>query len=331
MILSGGAGPGVFVTARPPTVMQPEDAVCQSLHVKQSTWEANSIFGTETDTSPERYVFHYTSVERCAAIGFTGSVGLGRLTPMNDPRESQVRQVTTMRSGGPGDVLQVTDEERQAFEAELWRLRASVRLACFSADQTDGTSSERDDWRGYAHSRMWTQYAAGHTGVCLVFDRARLIDTGRAVFGKSFHCGAVTYVSGFDHALHDAELADFDQPNPGLHHRTKVIPSLFVKNRDWAAEFEFRLLVDEWDDSACLLPIAESLIGVALGVSFTPYHLPVIARLAETFGLDDRVAQLIVNCGVLQAWPARDRAGELRVWTDADTRLRNEIFDPEVG
>jgi len=209
--------------------------------MKLSSWESNPIFGTRSDISFDQYIFHYTSVERCAAIGFTGSFALGPLTPMNDPRESQVRQVTTMRSGGPGSVLDVTEEERAAFERELSRLRARVRLGCFTTDRTEGVDSERDDWRGYANSRMWTQYAASHTGVCLVFDRAQLIATGNRIFGRAFHYGAVTYISGFDKALHAAELADFDRPNPLLHHREKVIPSLFVKNRDWAAEVEYRV------------------------------------------------------------------------------------------
>jgi len=67
-----------------------------------------------------------------------------------------------------------------------------------------------------------------------------------------------------------------------------------------------------------------------LGVSFKPYQLPVIMTLAETFALGDQVAQIMVNNGVLQAWPSRDRTGVLRVWTDADTRLRGAIFDPEA-
>jgi hypothetical protein len=298
--------------------------------MKLSSWESNPIFGTHTDISSDQYLFHYTSVERCAAIGFSGSFALGPLTPMNDPRESQVRQVTTMRSGGPGSVLTVTDEERAAFERELSRLRARVHLGCFTTDRTEGVDSERDDWRGYAHSRMWTQYAASHTGVCLVLNRAQFIETGNRRFGKGFHHGAVTYISGFDNALHAAELVDFDRPNPLLHHRGKVIPILFVKNRDWGAEHEYRVLVDDWDEIACLLPIRGMLAGVVLGVSFKPYQVPVITSLAETFELGDQVAQIIVNNGVLQAWPSRDRTGALRVWTDADTRLRGAIFDPET-
>lgn len=302
---------------------------CETVEVKLSKWEVNPIFGSEVDIPPDRYLFHYTSVERCAAIGFTGRIALGPLTPLNDPRESQLRQVITMTSGGTGGARRLTDEERKEFERELWDLRSRVRLACFSADQTDGRYSEREDRRGYAHSRMWTQYATGHSGVCLVFDRAQLVATARRTFENRLHHQAVTYVSGFDDSLHAAELVDFDRADARQHHRTKVVPSLFVKNRDWESEHEYRLLVDDWDEPACLLPIENALVGVALGVAFMPYQLPVITALAEKFQLGDQVAHMTGNMGVLQAWPSRDRTGMLRVWTDADTRARDAVFDPE--
>ena len=68
---------------------------CETVDMKLSSWKVNAIFGSEVDIPPDRYLFHYTSVERCAAIGFTGCIALGPLTPMNDPRESQLRQVMT--------------------------------------------------------------------------------------------------------------------------------------------------------------------------------------------------------------------------------------------
>lgn len=304
--------------------------VWQTHKMKLSAWEVHPIFGTNSNILADDYLFHYTALERCAAIGLTGSLALGPLTPLNDPRESQLRQVGTTRTGDLGSLPpRVTEEERQTFEAELWRLRSRVRLTCCTVDKVDGANSERDDWRGYAHSRMWTQYAAGHTGVCLVFDRRALLDAAIRTFGASLHHGAVEYTSGFDAALCAAESVDFHRPDPGLHHRSRVIPSLFVKNRDWSAEFEYRLIVDEWGDTTCALPIAGNLTGVALGASFKAHQIPVIADLAQRFDLGDSVAQMIVNCGVLQAWPSRDRTGALRIWTDADTRSRGLIFDPE--
>lgn len=303
----------------------------QTDRMKLSRWETNSVFGSRLEIPSDRYLFHYTSVERCATIGFTGGIALGPLTPLNDPRESQLRQVMTMTTGDRHGARYVSGEERKEFERNLWRLRGRVRLACFTVDQTDGERSKRDDLRGYAHSRMWTQYAAGHGGVCLVFDRAQLLSTAHSIFDSRFHHRAVDYTSGFDQSLHDAELVDFDRPNPQQHHRVKVVPSLFVKNRDWESESEYRLLLDEWDEIVCLLPIADALVGVALGASFMPYQLPVIESLAEKFDLGDQVAHMIVNMGVLQAWPCRDRAGMLRVWTDDDTRTRHVVFDPEDG
>lgn len=107
------------------------------------------------------------------------------------------------------------------------------------------------------------------------------------------------------------------------------MPSLFVKNRDWESEREYRLLVDEWDEVVCLLPIENALIGLALGLAFMPHQLPVVTALAEKFDLGDNVAHMIVNMGVLQAWPSRNGSGLLRLWTDEETR-RRDAFDTRV-
>ena len=300
--------------------------------MRQPPWDQNAIFGTEADAHPDRYLVHYTTVGSAAAIALTGAIALSPLTPMNDPRESQSRQIMTMFTGGS-----VPDDERSRFEQELWRLRGRVRLACFTVDQPrdaieklprhNDRDAQFEDRRGYAHSRMWTQYAAWQSGVCLVFERTKLLTTAQRTFEARCHDGPVKYVPGFDEALHRAELVNFDDPDSALHHRRNVIPSLFVKNNDWAAENEFRVLVDDWYSGPCLLPISESLVGVALGVSFMPHQLPVIEALAEKFHLRNEVAHMVLNAGVLQAWPARRRTGALRLWTDGETRSVAAVLD----
>lgn len=89
---------------------------CQTIAMKLSTWEANPVFGSRSEIPSDRYLFHYTSVERCAVIGFTSCIALGPLTPLNDPRESQLRQVMTMTTGSLHSARSVTVEERKEFE-----------------------------------------------------------------------------------------------------------------------------------------------------------------------------------------------------------------------
>lgn len=176
---------------------------------------------------------------------------------------------------------------------------------------------------------MWAQYAAAHTGVCIVFDRQALSEAARSTFSKRIHEEAVTYVAGFDRTLAEAETVNFDRPDPRAHHLLRVVPSLFVKNVDWQSEHEYRLIVDEWGDEPCLLPVQRAVRGVVIGAGFQPHNLPLIRAFADKFGISGHVAQIVVNAGVLQSWPARDRYGNYRVWTDKETRGCDTIFDRE--
>lgn len=297
--------------------------------MKESVWDVDPVFGGRSATTTDRYLFHYTSVESAAGIALTRSLALSPLTPMNDPRESQVRQVATMkvvRKGTAG----VTPREREAFETELWTRRRRVRLGCFTEDRIEGRPghAEREDLRGYAHSRMWTQYAAGQTGVCLVLDRSQLLEAAHLAFGRRLTHGPVGYVEGFDAALVDAETVDFTTPDVTRHHVERVLPSLLVKNGDWRSEREYRVVVDDWDEGACLLPLDGVVAGLAFGLSVRPHQLHVIDAVADQFGLADRVAQLVLNCGVLQAWPGRGRDGRVRALSDGETRS-GTCFEPE--
>ncbi len=54
-------------------------------------------------------------------------------------------------------------------------IRGTTTLACLTRDDPEGLQVPPNEAfaRGYAHSRMWAQYADGHGGVCLIFERER--------------------------------------------------------------------------------------------------------------------------------------------------------------
>jgi len=297
--------------------------------MKLSDWDSDPVFGSRSRIDPGQYLVHYTSVERLAAIALTSSIALAPLAFMNDPRESHHRQLVSVRSWWPGR-SPLTEADRAAFEQVLSARRDCVRLACFTEDRVEGApgTALREDRRGYAHSRMWAQYAAGHTGVCLILDRPALVAVAESLFGTSLLHGPVDYVSGFDERLNSAELADHDEPDPLSLHLDAVLPGLLVKNADWSSECEFRLIVDDWGAGPCAVPLDGLLQGLAIGASFAHRHLPILEAVASKHAITARIAQMVLNCGVLQPWPSLGSAGNLNVWTDADTRS-DRIFDAE--
>jgi Protein of unknown function (DUF2971) len=132
------------------------------------------LFGGAVE--PELYVYHYTT--RQAALGSIlpqRQLRLGPLAWTNDPRESQ--QWLVGLRGGPALLSEELNQEFFSIVRDADRLiRATTKVACLTRDDPDGMRSPHDEQfaRGWAHSRMWAQYAGGHSGVCMMFDRARL-------------------------------------------------------------------------------------------------------------------------------------------------------------
>ena len=57
--------------------------------------------------------------------------------------------------------------------------KTATKIACFSADVVPkpGVDPSLLFGKGFCRSRMWSQYADAHRGVCLIFDRNILIDS----------------------------------------------------------------------------------------------------------------------------------------------------------
>jgi hypothetical protein len=241
-----------------------------------------------------------------------------------------MRSLMTVTSSTDQDApaRSVGDPERLELEAVVRAYRAGVRVACFTEDSDDGQRGTllRQDDRGFARQRSWIQYGKGQTGVCLILDRRKLITAAEQAFGDRVIARSVTYPQGFSSDLHRAELADFDNPRPRAHFVRWVIPALFSKNADWSAEREFRLVVSDWHDSPCELPLDGVVTGVVLGVAFEAHRIPLARAISNAFGVEKNACILTFVNQVLVAMPVIGRDGEWHRWTDQELRQRNLLF-----
>jgi hypothetical protein len=166
---------------------------------------------------------------------------------------------------------------------------------------------------------MWAHYADAHRGVCLVFDRAALDQQVAESFADRLHL-PVEYVSGFDDVLAEAELVSFDQLDTDAHFRRTVLATLGRKNADWENESEYRIAVIDEPGLSCILPVADSLVGLVLGVDFSESQLPLAEAICHRFSIGDAVSQVSINNAVLDVVPARAPDGRLVKWADDDIR-----------
>lgn len=184
------------------------------------------------------HLFHYTTLNSALKIILTHSLRFGAFDNMNDIAE--VRR-------------EIYDE---IDSKTLAPIISEYKAICLTDD-----SSPCD--RGFAIDALWGYYAEHGNGVCLVLDKAKLLD--------EYNCGLkcsgtpenlqISYTKDFTNAIFGVgktidELTKWVEQN---------IESIFyTKDLCWAHEKEFRLLTKSKEP--CSIDVSKSLIGAIICV-----------------------------------------------------------------
>lgn len=273
------------------------------------------VFGERNPPGPDDYLYHYTRAFTLPMIRKSRSLRFRSLKFMNDPHEAMDSRAFGMGLiGSAGDDLQLSPQDNETFvgtdwSAEINRIRRDIKVGCFSMDAipdlaaVDPLAAAQSvpprlyAHRGFAHPRMWSQYADDSCGVCIVLRRddlesavAEFVD-GRWPWGH----GAVDYTV----AENELSLGFFDVRTlirDGAHEAllNSYEESILTKHADWAHEAEFRFFVMDGAEGVVDVPITESAIeGVVLGPRFNSRkHLRYVAPFARDFEVVGRVRHL---------------------------------------
>ncbi len=308
-----------------------------------SVFQDEPIFGEHNPPGLDDYLYHYTRLWTLPKMRKSQSLLFRPLREMNDPQESLGSFAFGMGlMGVPGEPLQLTSEEDGLFRRRDWpneinTARGQVKIGSYSMDAFPDLSDidpEHAEYavprrlaasRGYAHPRMWAQYADLGRGVCLVLNRDLLEgavkESTSGIWPWGY--GAITYRP----IEHDLSLGFFDirdllQSGVSGALLKNFEESLLTKHADWAHEAEFRLFVMNGSPDPWLVPITTGVLaGLVLGPSFdVDRHLRYVRAFAETFGISDKVRMLHWTNG---------RAHAARVQTKRPRVAR--AVDPDVG
>ncbi|MEV5982101.1 DUF2971 domain-containing protein [Streptomyces sp. NPDC052114] len=297
------------------------------------TFETHSEY--EVATAPRTvtgHLFHYTNTE-AAVTGILGK-GMLRLSPYkltNDLWELQPHYPTLS-----------AHHDHQGLDAgfSLWdeidrQLRMHTKVGCLTQDVTLPRSVfNRDALRGWAHLSLWAHYGAAHTGVCLRFDRDKLIEsllTHSASAAFAFH-GPVRYLSSqaapATRGIDLGQVAEFGVDAVAMTYAEANKEALFFrKHIDWDSECEYRLILLNQSTDYDYVDIRAALTGVVLGSAFPQERVPDLLQALEPYP-DVTVEYLqylnrSLHCfpfeGVVpqprppsvHAWPAPQREGSL--------------------
>jgi hypothetical protein len=246
---------------------------------------------TELQTAPRtptQHLFHYTSAE--AAISGILPTGTLRLSPYqftNDLWESQPHY--------PGLSAHHDDSGTDTGFA-LWdeidrQLRLHTKVGCLTQDlELPSHVASRDALRGWSHLSLWAHYGAAHAGVCLRFDRKRLIDAfleHTSPAALAFH-GPVTYLSSQSspatRGIDLGQVAEFGADAVAMAYAAANKDQLFFrKHLDWQSEAEFRLVLLNDSVDYDFIDVRGALTGVVLGSAFRQEHLPSLLAALEPY------------------------------------------------
>jgi len=257
-----------------------------------------------THTYTREILFQYRSADTAIKhILHGGTIRLGSLVGTNDPRETD-----PWFFGMSGDdPLLISDPEAFSRKFLEWQrdvdrvLKWGCRVGCFSQDEPDQTPGLGDlDVRvhtlrqGYDHDRMWAQYADYHTGICVFFDKARLIRT----MEEYAHCeeaqmihGPVEYFHRYDTYDRPSAIPIADIEAHGItavakKHRERFARRLYLtKDSDWLQEHEYRFVwldgSDDANNDPINVPIGDCIRAVCLGAHFPENRIDEIRDLHE--------------------------------------------------
>lgn len=230
--------------------------------------------------SKEKYLYHFTNINNAVKILFFGQLKFSKISHANDPLESKPK-------------LNVNDKDNRVNILEAIRHfqevnRKYLRMLCFTRDKRkpdkivdDFTLYTDYSGRGFALPRMWAQYSENNRGVCLVFERKRIIKLiSNELKNNLLHHGKISYISQFD--KYSGEMGEIgnlleaikkysDSVQQGLYDISFFKNNLrfvkynyFSKLDDWSGENEYRFLAFGSEDYY-IDNITEALSGVIIG------------------------------------------------------------------
>lgn len=178
-------------------------------------------------------LYHYTKLDSAIRIILSHQLKFGRLGDMNDVNEAYKRISYAHRSN-------VRTEDVQN---ELKRYR-QISL-----------TMDDSSYQGFDISAMWGHYAEKGKGVCLVFDKRKLLKC----LSSDMHSCKVNYKRKFKGYIH------INSENIGKSLERKRKGFFFTKSSDWKYEQEYRIITKvDSDTNDLFLDFKDSLIAIVL-------------------------------------------------------------------
>lgn len=216
---------------------------------------------------------------------------LSPYTKTNDPREYKERSFVMIGDGIPSDSI-YDKHFKTDFEFNNL-IKQRCKITSFCNDTWERFGSSFNPWkRGFAKSRMWSQYGENQAGVCLCFSRKKLVEVITSkleeddeiiyqnVDYEDFSHDSINATTFSGNKLEELESAKYI----ALHLKENTGGLFFKKAEDYTNENEFRIIVISNLSEYKFFPICTSLEAVIVGDRFPSVYWDLIKALAEELG-----------------------------------------------
>jgi hypothetical protein len=247
---------------------------------------------------PGALLSHYTKLATALEhVLLDGRIRLSPLSAMRDPRESR----DWLPSHGTAEGVEWEPGIYENLHTELQAARSRIKVFSLTETLPEVDPDGMDETGfGYAHPRLWEQYAEDHRGVCLVFDQEALLGQLAAQFDTLV--GSVDYTD--DDLIPGVTSATVAKR--GVEGAVKYLIEsrlrelVFRKTTDWSTEVEFRIATITDDSDYLYARVLESVRAVIVGVAMPHVYLPSLRALCDPFGI--AVQQMFWQNGLPWLW-----------------------------
>lgn len=260
-------------------------------------------------------MYHYTSFDTALKILDGGTLRFNNISNQTDPNETMKNNLSTHFASG--DNVKTVTEDANKFGEIVDNYVKHHQCICFSTNTQVVNSvnvtkfesiinrvnakynipgidkSHYKTKPGYEKHRMWEKYANNFAGVCLIFDKNKLMYPNDKLQLKYNY---INYLSNLYGVLYDkneeSKLLDY------------INETYFHKHSDFRDENEFRFLINS--ENTEYLDISNALVGIIYGPkseaalykniiknSFSKYSLAHIKYIISRSSLSNHFVELI--------------------------------------
>lgn len=205
-------------------------------------------------------IFHYCKSQTAIEyILFKKEIKLTTREKSNDPIEKYAFQISKSISITDKDIENRTEKESQVLYEFIYERGTTIKQACFCIN--DKSKNGTNEYYGFLKPRMWDQYGDNYKGVCIAFDKKKLLKNSRIKLK-----GEVRYITYDDLKRDYLEIDSNILDKIGIYKYRKQLVEyqnqLFLrKHIDYEGESEFRICVFDKNE---YINIENSINGIII-------------------------------------------------------------------